>query len=959
MEHVDTEHARRKTMKCKKTGPISVLALFLLFSLSAVSQEKGFQFIPDDVIKHDNYTVLIAQDGRLSEGLEAVVKQDHRKFHVIGWKYSGQQISWDVTVPSADNYEVSVLLAHQSSEPFIVEVQSGNFVTSRISDFSEDQKWRRLRLNGTLRLNKGKQTIVLKMRPCKMDREFDVSVYSIELVLPDVRERLSKAAMAMRADCEWFRQAKYGLMFHWVPGVFPKSGDPKPYAEAVREFNVSAFVEQVVQTGAGLVTLTTSHALHFFPAPLRSLDSILPGRTAQRDLISELADALGKHGIKLMLYYHLGANSDPNWQNACGFWDAHTDKFFGNWMKMMTEIGNRYGAKVAGYWFDDGGMNYYYRSAPWEALAKAAKAGYSQRMISYNPWIYPSTTEFQDYYTGEENWDPSIQGTLHIEDNGIISEGAYKGLQASAALVIEDDWAHLKKNAEISLPKLNAEQLARTIQRYGQLKNVPMFNLEIYEDGTMSPKTIEVFRSARKLLDNIAGPEKRAVNVIPIKTNASTYLYGSKAVRKNGDLTPLSGENTLWKGNSELSWIIDVPQSDKIDLFLNAAVPENIGNIKIVIHTSEKSFEFLLHPTKGPEHISGPDNVQRIKVATAIPLQTGCQEISLHSVDVEVHKVIAYFRSLELVPDSAARSLEDEYKRILSSRASYKWISKAGYGLMFHWTSESVNPNGSCKPYADAVKEFNVKKFADMVEETGAGYIIFTIGHAEPFCPAPLKSWEKYHPGKTTERDLIKEIANALGAKKIKLMCYVPSHVVAKYNKVDDMDFMKIHLEILQEMGERYGDKIAGYWFDDWYRCFEQHPNVSFEAFFKATKVGNPDRIIALNSYIYPPVTLWQEYWAGEVTYPVAPPVNGFMNDGPAPNLRYHALLIMEPYWVQTKPEVSDPKWNAEEFSKYIRDCMAEGGAVTINMGIYQDGTVGKKALQVMKRVRNNIRNAK
>jgi hypothetical protein len=51
-------------MKCKKTGPINVLILFLLFSLNAISQDKGFQFIPDNVIKHDNYTVLIAQDGR-------------------------------------------------------------------------------------------------------------------------------------------------------------------------------------------------------------------------------------------------------------------------------------------------------------------------------------------------------------------------------------------------------------------------------------------------------------------------------------------------------------------------------------------------------------------------------------------------------------------------------------------------------------------------------------------------------------------------------------------------------------------------------------------------------------------------------------------------------------------------------------------------------------------------------
>jgi hypothetical protein len=35
---------------------------------------------------------------------------------------------------------------------------------------------------------------------------------------------------------------------------------------------------------------------------------------------------------------------------------------------------------------------------------------------------------------------------------------------------------------------------------------------------------------------------------------------------------------------------------------------------------------------------------------------------------------------------------------------------------------------------------------------------------------------------------------------------------------------------------------------------------------------------------------------------------------------------------------------------------MKNGGAVTINMGIFQDGTVGEAALKVMKEVRQQIR---
>jgi hypothetical protein len=129
---------------------------------------------------------------------------------------------------------------------------------------------------------------------------------------------------------------------------------------------------------------------------------------------------------------------------------------------------------------------------------------------------------------------------------------------------------------------------------------------------------------------------------------------------------------------------------------------------------------------------------------------------------------------------------------------------------MFHYTSQSVSPDGSRLPYNEAIDKFDVDKFTKMVSETGAGYVIFTIGHSQAYCPAPIASWEKYHPGMTTKRDLIEEMANALNKKGIRLICYMPTHIVAKYRKVSGTEFMKIHTEILQEMGKRYKEKIAG-----------------------------------------------------------------------------------------------------------------------------------------------------
>jgi hypothetical protein len=314
------------------------------------------------------------------------------------------------------------------------------------------------------------------------------------------------------------------------------------------------------------------------------------------------------------------------------------------------------------------------------------------------------------------------------------------------------------------------------------------------------------------------------------------------------------------------------------------------------------------------------------------------------------------FRSLELVPVSERMALASEEARAVAARAQPAWLSQAPYGVMFHWTSQSVAPDGTHKPYVQAVQDFDVPAFAEMVKSMGAAYVIFTVGHAEPYCPAPIRAWEKHHPGKTTSRDLVMEIADQLADRGVKLLCYFPTHVVAKMGHVGEEEFSRINREIMQEFGERYGPKVAGYWFDGWYQSLETYPKVAFEEFYRVCKTGDANRIVAINSWIYPAVTPWQDYWAGEVGEPVALPQKRIFNYGPAKGLPYQALLTMEPYWVQESAVVSPPRFTPAALSEYIRACHAAGGFVTINLGIHQNGSVGAEALQVMREVRRLTR---
>jgi hypothetical protein len=471
----------------------TLLTALLLAPLAA---SHGATFVPDSKLKPDDYTVLMAADGRNPDGLRAWIN-DHRRMQVKNWPLGGQT-TWDVEAVEPGDYAVNVLFNHSVKLPLKVAVTAGAARCEGVSAPVANHNWRRFALPNALGLAKGKHTLALTIAPAEGAATNKLELLSIELVRPEVKERLHRAALAMRAraDTQWFREARFGLMCHWTSQTVPRNGPPKPYADAVRDFDVAKFTEQVAQTGARFVCICTSHAHMYFPAPLKSLDRILPGRTAQRDLVGDLAAALGQRGIRLMLYYHLGSDADRPWQEASGFWKTDTTEFWNNWCAVIGEAGERYGDKLAGWWFDDGTANYYYRSAPWQRLATAAKAGNPKRLVCFNPWVLPPATEFQDYLAGEGSSDPTVQGWLKPGGHGRISGGAYAGLQASAALVMEGNWLHTKRDTEIGAPRQTAPQLAGLLRRFAALENIPMLNCEIYQDGTLSPVTVEMIKVA-------------------------------------------------------------------------------------------------------------------------------------------------------------------------------------------------------------------------------------------------------------------------------------------------------------------------------------------------------------------------------------------------------------------------------------------------------------------------------
>ena len=446
-------------------------------------------------------------------------------------------------------------------------------------------------------------------------------------------------------------------------------------------------------------------------------------------------------------------------------------------------------------------------------------------------------------------------------------------------------------------------------------------------------------------------------SIYPGPTKYATSLYISGAKNVEGNMQRLADHFQV-TGSGQLQWQHQVAESGEYEVVLSYATHQKGASVKVICSTD--TIRSSLLPTQGvyAEHNEWYQfNCERKLLKGKLKLSSGLNTILLQvNAPTDDFKTVVY--ALELLPIARKADAIEEANKAQKARPAMDWFSSMKYGVMFHWTSQTAPRTGNHKTYKEAVQSFDVQRFAKMVRETGADYVIFTANHADPHFPAPLTTWEKVHPGWTTERDLIAEIADQLKKYDIRLFLYLATHIYAKYDTVNSREFEEINQTLLAEIGARYRDKVAGYWFDGWYQSYQKHPFFDFEHFYQICKTGNPDRVIALNSWLYPTVTVWQDYWAGEVFTPAVPPDDQIITKGPGIGLYYHGLLALEGNWVHTvqNTAIVAPKINTDDLIDYVTACQGKG-PVTINVLIYQDGTISDKAMETLRSLKQQMNN--
>jgi hypothetical protein len=236
-------------------------------------------------------------------------------------------------------------------------------------------------------------------------------------------------------NADWFRDAGFGIMVHYLNTAIVPDGGAKEWNDAVNSFDVERFASQANEAGVGFVMFTLGQNSGYYCSPNATFDSIVgvnPGEMCSiRDLPMDLMNALKKYNIPLILYLP----SNPPISNK-----LVSEKFHYSFGKdtatsqynqpilenMIREWSLRYGTGVKGWWFDGLYSWNAIRSTRMDMSLKhnisthtlAAKAGNKQSLVSYNYGFgkIHANTPWCDYSSGEKKTIDEFPSGRWVED---------------------------------------------------------------------------------------------------------------------------------------------------------------------------------------------------------------------------------------------------------------------------------------------------------------------------------------------------------------------------------------------------------------------------------------------------------------------------------------------------------------------------------------------------------------
>lgn len=208
---------------------------------------------------------------------------------------------------------------------------------------------------------------------------------------------------------DWLSKARFGVMQHFLMNT------EEEFDTRVDSFNVERFAKSLHDINAGYFVLTVGQNSGYYCTPNHAYDRITgyaPGtKTSRRDLPMDMAEALAKYNIPLILYSSCqGPMHDIRAYRAFG-WKKQLEsaqEAMQRWGEVVREWSLRYGDAVKGWWIDGFYTPDQYTdfTLPYnvKALRDDFKAGNPNAIFCLNPGIgILSNTYYEDFTAGESN----------------------------------------------------------------------------------------------------------------------------------------------------------------------------------------------------------------------------------------------------------------------------------------------------------------------------------------------------------------------------------------------------------------------------------------------------------------------------------------------------------------------------------------------------------------------------
>lgn len=289
--------------------------------------------------------------------------------------------------------------------------------------------------------------------------------------------------------------------------------------------------------------------------------------------------------------------------------------------------------------------------------------------------------------------------------------------------------------------------------------------------------------------------------------------------------------------------------------------------------------------------------------------------------------------------------------------SSTGWFKDAKYGIFIHFLPGDAM--GLIR-----VREFDVECLSRQLEILGAKYLIITLGQNSGFFNSPNATYDRYTgyaPGeRCSTRDLPLDLCRVLKPRGIRLMLYLPCQTPngdaraqkafglpeGKRDQPINIEFAQKWAQVIQEWSDRYGDKVAGWWFDGGYEHVRFNEEIA-QVYTAAVKHGNPNAIVTFNPGVkLVRYTRAEDYTAGELNEPFdVLPVSRWVEGS-----QWHALTYVGSHW-----SARDTRYPAEKWAKWVSAVASNGGVVTLDMGPNwdpQSGPIGSLAELQMQQVR-------